>query len=882
MTDWNWLNENTRLFLSRGYLSEGETPEERYEAIAMEAERRLGMPGFAKRFLSHLAKGWISLSSPIISNYGTKRGLPISCFGSFVGDSIEEIGYKAFEVQQMTKAGGGTSGYFGKIRHRGAPVSTGGYTDGPVHFMEQYQTVIRVTNQGDVRRGAFAAYLDVEHPDVLEYLNIREEGNVLQHISFGVCISDAWLESMLAGDKEKQSIWRKILVKRYETGYPYIFFTDNVNNNKPEVYKEHNLKIHASNLCVHGDTKILTRQGYQTISDLEGKDVEVWNGKEWSLTTVNKTGTNKKLFKVVTDCGHELICTPEHKFYIQETLTPSGHAISNGEIYEVRASDLVKGMKLIKFDLPVIEGEKELISPYTNGFFTGDGCRFENANIIYLYGDKKKLADGAFDAELKWNDEPNNKRMVCSNAKGLKPKFFVPDTSYSVKSRLAWLSGLLDADGTVARDGKSQTIQLGSVNKDFLIQVQLMLQTLGCATKVTFARPEGYYDLPANDKTGRLKKYKCKEVNRLLIAGVEIQRLLQLGLNCKRLCISNHQPNRSASRFVKILEVSEYEGLHDTFCFNEPKRHMGVFNGILTGQCSEICLPTDEESSFVCDLASQNLLFYEDWKDTEVVRDLVFFLDTVISEFVEKARGKRGFEAAVKFAEEHRALGIGGLGWHSYLQSHMIPFESMEAKLKNVEIWKKIKSEAEAASKELAQIFGEPKYGGGKRNSTLMAIAPTTSSAFILGQVSPSIEPLPDNYHVKDLQKGKFTYKNPYLERLLEEKGKNTEEVWREILLSGGSVQGLDFLSEEEKAVFKTFDEISPKEIIIQAAARQKYIDQSQSLNLKIHPDTPLKEVSNLLIEAWRLGVKTLYYQRSTNLAQKEVRNILSCASCEA
>lgn len=546
MADWNWLNENTRLFLSRGYLSEGETVEQRYKTIATVAESRLGMPGFAERFLSHLAKGWISLSSPVISNYGTNRGFPISCFGSFIGDSIEEIGYKAFEVQQMTKAGGGTSGYFGKVRARGTPVSTGGYTDGPVHFMEQYQTVIRVTNQGDVRRGAFAAYLDVDHPDIHEFLNIREEGNALQHISFGVCISDSWLESMLAGDKEKQEIWRKIIVKRYETGYPYIFFTDNVNNNKPQVYKENDLKIYASNLC------------------------------------------------------------------------------------------------------------------------------------------------------------------------------------------------------------------------------------------------------------------------------------------------------------------------------------------------SEICEPTDENSSFVCCLASQNLLFYEDWKDTEVVRDLVFFLDTVISEFIDKAKGKRGFEAAVKFAEEHRALGVGGLGWHSYLQSHMIPFESMEAKLKNGEIWKRIKSEAEAASVKLAKLFGEPKYGGGRRNSVLMAIAPTTSSAFILGQVSPSIEPLPDNYHVKDLQKGKFTYKNPYLEKLLIQKGKNTEEIWREILLNGGSVQSLDFLSEEEKNVFKTFDEISPKEIIIQAATRQKYIDQSQSLNLKIHPDTPLKEVSNLLIEAWRLGIKTLYYQRSTNLAQKEVRNILSCASCEA
>ena len=214
----------------------------------------------------------------------------------------------------------------------------------------------------------------------------------------------------------------------------------------------------------------------------------------------------------------------------------------------------------------------------------------------------------------------------------------------------------------------------------------------------------------------------------------------------------------------------------------------------------------------------------------------------------------------------------------------MIPFESMEAKLLNTQIFKLIDERTLKASKELAKLYGEPKMleGYGERFTTRVAPAPTTSSSFILGQVSPSIEPLFSNYFVKDLAKGKFTYKNPYLQKLLKDKGMNSSEVWRSIMSKGGSVQHLDFLTEREKFVFKTFGEITPLEIIQQAAGRQKYIDQSQSLNLVVHPDASLKDVNALYIEAWKLGLKTLYYQRSSNLAQETSRNIMDCASCQA
>jgi ribonucleoside-diphosphate reductase alpha chain len=241
-------------------------------------------------------------------------------------------------------------------------------------------------------------------------------------------------------------------------------------------------------------------------------------------------------------------------------------------------------------------------------------------------------------------------------------------------------------------------------------------------------------------------------------------------------------------------------------------------------------------------------------------------------------------QTARNFAIRQRAIGIGSLGWHSYLQSNMTPFESMQAKLLNTSIHSFMASETLTASQQMAKDYGEPELlqGYGRRHVTLMSIAPTTSSSFILGQVSPSIEPLDSNYFVKDLQKGKFTYRNPHLQKVLVDHGKDDEDTWRSILLKGGSVQHLDFLTDNERAVFKTFGEISQHEIIVQAAGRQNFIDQSQSLNLKIHPETPLRDVNQLMISAWELGVKTLYYQRSTNPAQEYVRNLLACVSCEA
>lgn len=688
-----WLNQKTRDFLSKGYLSESQTAEDRVQEIANAAEKYLGIDGFAAKFEDYMGRGWFSLSSPVWANYGTDRGLPVSCNGSYVGDNMESILGKLAEISMMTKHGAGTSAYFGDLRSRGAKISKGGESSGPVHFLELFDCATNVISQSNVRRGSMAAYLPVEHPDILEFLKIREEGNEIQGLSIGVCIGDDWMKSLLGGDKDKKKIWAAIIKKRFESGYPYIHFTDTVNNAAPKVYKDKGMKIHASNLCVAPETLLLTKEGSFRISDLENKDVEVWNGKEWSKTTVKKTGENQKLLSV---------------------------------------------------------------------------------------------------------------RLICSIKK----------------------------DGGICGDDSTRGINVTPYHKFFL----------SCGKEV--------------------KANELKYGDRLL---------------------SYFDPSGYENNMY-VYSVEEQDYLSDTYCVNEPIEHKAVFNGILTGNCNEINLSSDEETSFVCVLSSINLLHWDDLKDTDAIETMMYFLDTVTEEYIQKTANMKFMEAANKFAREQRAVGMGVLGWHSYLQSRMIAFESMEAKMLNAQIFKTLNQKSLKASKELAEKYGEPPLlkGYGERMVTRMAIAPTTSSSFILGQVSPSIEVMDSCYFVKDLAKGKFTYKNPFLKELLHSKGKDDAETWKSILIHGGSVQHLDFLSAHEKDVFKTFGEVSQKEIVIQAAQRIAYLDQSQSLNLMIPADAPAKDASQLLIFAWEQGVKGAYYQRSSNPAQELARNILQCRSCEA
>jgi ribonucleoside-diphosphate reductase alpha chain len=311
---------------------------------------------------------------------------------------------------------------------------------------------------------------------------------------------------------------------------------------------------------------------------------------------------------------------------------------------------------------------------------------------------------------------------------------------------------------------------------------------------------------------------------------------------------------------------------------NSPYKKLGL-DIKASNLCSEIQLPQDTYNSFVCCLGSINLLHWDEIKNTDAIEIYTIFLNAVIEDFIKKAENLPGMKRAWRFAKEHRAIGLGVLGYHSYLQSKLIAFEDLKAKQINHEIFKTLKEKSDSASKWCHDSLGYKSIRENFANTTLVAIAPTKSSSFILGQVSMGIEPIKSNYFIKDLAKSKSVYKNPFLEKELEKYDLNNLDIWKSILDNDGSCQHLDFPTKE---VFKSFIEISPKELVLQAAQRQKFIDQSQSLNLMIHPSVSAKDINQLYIYAWEEGIKTLYYQFSQSAAQSFSRNINECVACES
>lgn len=886
-----WLNKESTDFLSKGYLIKGQTPIERIRFIADTAENYLGIIGYADKFYDYMSRGWFSLASPVWSNYGTNKGLPISCFGSYPDDNMESILYTQAEVGMLSKLGGGTSGYFGALRPRGASITNNGESSGAVHFLQLMDAVTNVVSQGSTRRGYFAGYLPADHPDILEFLKIGHDGNTIQGIYTGVSISDEFMASVLNQEDTAVEVWLAIINSRKQVGFPYLVFTGNANNNKPECYSDK--PIVASNLCVTGDTKILTKDGYKLIQNLEGKTVECWNGKDWSLTPIFKTSDGQEVLEVNLSNGATIKATPYHKWYVAKQ--DSRGKLLGEEIK--RTHELQTGDKLIKFNLmPVDHGSLILADAYTNGLHTAEGTVYHSdACRISLYGDKQNLLShitGYTSTSVTTDKEGTVRTNVHFSKNVLKPKFYVPSAEYTVASRIQWLSGLLDGDGTLTSNDGTESLQLTSINFSFLNELHLMLQELGVNSKVSKISDGKYTSLPTNDGSGNYKDYWCQPTYRIIIAGSSLQQLLNLGLTCKRVQPTTRTYNREATHFVKVISVVDNNEIAPTYCGTEPVYNKLMFNGVLTGNCSEIMLPSNPDETFVCVLSSMNLLHYDEWKDTDAVEVLTMFLDSVVTEAIDKLNVMQSktkpeewfLHRIQRFLENHRALGLGVLGLSSYYQSIGVSFDSQKAAKLNYEMFKLIREKAENASIELGTRYGCV-MGTNRRNTTLLAIAPTKSSSFILGQVSQSIEPLMSNYFINDTAKAKIVYKNKFLEELLESKGKNTSDVWQSILMNDGSVQHLDFLSDDEKAVFKTFAEIDPNFIIEQASIRQEFIDQGQSLNLLIGPSMKPKEIHQLYVKAWKLGIKALYYQFGISSAQELSRSKLlqnECSACHA
>ena len=539
--------------LSKGYLLPGETPKKAYRRVAHAIANRLNRPDLESKFFKYIWNGWIGLASPVLSNTGTDRGLPISCFGVDTPDSVRGIGLTNAELMKLTASGGGVGISTSRIRPRGTAIGKNGKSEGVVPWCKIYDSTIIATNQGNVRRGAASVNLNINHPDIEEFLQIRrpkgDPNRQCLNLHQCVVVDDAFMRRLNDRDEEAMSIWLQILKSRVETGEPYIMFEDNVNKDNPLAYMMNNLKVSMTNIC------------------------------------------------------------------------------------------------------------------------------------------------------------------------------------------------------------------------------------------------------------------------------------------------------------------------------------------------TEITLHTDEEHSFICCLSSLNLDKYDEWKDTDVVEIATYFLDGVMQEFIDKTNGKEALKRTHMHAKKGRALGLGIMGWHSFLQQRNLPFNSIASTAWTHTIMSKIKSQAEEASRKLAVEYGEPLWckGTGMRNTHLLAIAPTVSNSSIAG-CSAGIEPLPANVYTFNGAKGTFIVKNKELEKLLAERKKNTDKVWDQILVDGGSVQNLpsDVLSEDEKEVFLTFAETNQLELVRQAAIRQKYIDQTQSLNLAFAPTDSPKWINQVHIEAWKLGVKTLYYLRTDSVIKGDLGSrTAECVSCD-
>ena len=549
-----YFDNDSLATISKGYLLPGETPKKAYRRVAQAAAMRLNRPDLENKFFKIIWNGWLGLASPVLSNMGTDRGLPISCFGIDTPDSIRGIGLTNAELMKLTSVGGGVGISLSRIRPRGTEIKGNGKSEGVVPWAKIYDSTIIATNQGNVRRGASSVNLDINHRDIDEFLEIRrpkgDPNRQCLNLHQCVVIDDAFMKKIESRDQLALERWTKILKARMETGEPYIMFKDNVNKNNPISYLMNNLNVSMTNIC------------------------------------------------------------------------------------------------------------------------------------------------------------------------------------------------------------------------------------------------------------------------------------------------------------------------------------------------TEITLHTDEEHSFICCLSSLNLAKYDEWKDTDTVQMSIYFLDGVMQEFIEKTNGKDSMVRTNNHAKKGRALGLGVMGWHTFLQQKELPFNSIASTAHTHNIFSKIRNEAEEASRQLAQEYGEPLWcrGTGMRNTHLLAIAPTVSNSVIVGGISAGIEPVPANIYTFNGAKGTFIRKNKVLEALLESKGENKEQWWDQMLQDDGSVQNLpdSVLSKDEKELFLTFPEINQLELVRQAAIRQRYLDQTQSLNLSFTPEDSPRWINQVHIEAWKLGIKTLYYLRTDSVIKGDLGSRQAdCVSCE-
>jgi len=895
-----WMQDEGFKTLQGGYLLPHETPRDMYLRVANAAASYYENKAYwSEKFFNAMWKNWLCISSPIASNLGTSRGLPISCNSIHVGDSVDSIFKKSHELAMLSKNGAGVGIYLGDIRGRGAPIKGNGKSEGIVPWARIYDTTTVSVSQGSTRRGASAVYLPIDHLDIEEFIQIRRPtGDVNRrclNLNHGVCITDEWMQSLLAGDQGKRSLWQEILTARVETGEPYLFFTDNVNKANPECYTANGLSVKTSNICcLAGETLVATSEGPLRIDSLVGKTVSIFDGKNWVQNSSFSQRGEDSLVRVHLSDSSYVDSNPSHRWFAS-----SNYEDIRKDVYRETITKDLKVGQWLEYHEAQNHGVEEEQGAYLKGFIVGDGTHNDDKPLLRLHSTKFMCIDklilsgnelpiesiktncvaeigfgatkdytgakGTYGTQITKNMRGLSARKNALIAWSAEYKRDLPESIFlwSKKTKLEFLAGLLDADGTV---NKASDIQISSIHGKFIIKLQLLFKTLGCTANV-----DVMYRKDLND------------LHRLSVSAYDSFRLLQI-LPTERLK-PRGKPNRKNTGWRKIVKIEALEGKHPVYCPTLPTTgKFALANGLMTGN-TEIFLHTDPDHSFVCCLSSMNLVKWDEWKDTDAVQVATRFLDAVLQEYIVKSEGVPGLEASRRSAIKGRAIGIGVLGWHTMLQQRLIAFDSFQAMMLNSQIFSKMREQAEIATKELAIELGEPEWckGFGRRNTHLLAQAPTVSNSSISGGHSPGVEPVAANIFSKKSAKGTFIIKNAVLEALLKQKGHDTAEVWKSINEQSGSVQHLKLLSAEEKEVFLTAREINQFAIIKQAAQRQKFIDHGQSINLFFAANSSAKYIHEVHLLAWQEGLKSLYYLRTEGVIRGDLasRSKEECSSCE-
>ena len=911
-----------------------------------------------------LSQGYFIHATPTLFNSGTNHPQLSSCFLVHMeSDSIQGIYNTLGECAQISKWAGGIGLSIHNIRSRDSQIKgTNGKSTGIVPMLKVFNDTAKYVNQGGKRNGSFAIYLEPWHSDIEDFLRLKlntgNEDERARDLFYGLWIpnlfmkrveedgmwslmcpdecpglSDVWGEAFeeayttyeQQGKYRKQipakKLWQMVLDAQIQTGTPYLCYKDAANRKS----NQQNLgTIKSSNLCVAPETMILTDEGQFQIRSLHGKRVRVWNGNEFSEVEIVQTGGNEELVDVELSDGHVISCTPYHKFLVSQSYSDNS-SFKNATRIEARA--LKPDMKLRKFQLPTICGNTkyDIKYPYTHGFFCGDGTYSNGRPIVSLYGDKKSLVPH-LEIRCCSGIEDASGRLNNSLPLDLEEKFKVPINA-SIDCRLKWFAGLVDADGSICRNGTNESIQLRSINYPFLKDVQTMLTNTGIHSKVVLLFGNRKTMLP--DGHGNYKDYDCKPLWRLLVSSSGLYHLSELGFTTYRLRWNVRSPQRNAEQFVRVVDVHSRGRKSPTYCFTEPINNAGVFNGILTGNCTEIIEYTSPDETAVCNLGSLALPRFVEGQAynfdrlREYTRILTRNLNKVIDiNFYPTEKCERS-------NLNHRPIGIGIQGLADVFALMRIPWGSEAATKLNREIFENIYFAAVEQSVEDAKtamtewrgveisgayktFFGSPASEGklqydlweqtptqtpyldwqflkacvqeyGMRNSLLIAPMPTASTSQILGN-NECIEPFTSNMYTRRVLAGEFVVINKYLVEDLVSRNMWNSDIRTQIIANNGSIQNIPEIPSELRELYKTAWEIPMKTIINLAADRAPFICQSQSLNLFM-AEPSYSKISSMHFYAWKKGLKTgCYYLRTKAVAKTQQFTVEppSCITCSA